>query len=401
MGLLSDGGVHSHLDHMHAAIQLAYEKGAKDILVHAFLDGRDTPPQSAEKYIRETQTLFANLGIGRIASLCGRYYAMDRDKRWQRVECAYQMIVEGKGQFEASTPLEALEMAYQRQETDEFVQATVILDDQNQSFQVNDNDAVIFMNFRADRARELSYALANSAFSGFERNKKPYCHYVTLTQYAEDIEAPCAYPPARLINGLGDYLAKLGKKQLRLAETEKYAHVTFFFNGGVETVYKGENRILVPSPRVATYDLKPEMSAYEVTDNLVEAINASQYDLIVCNYANADMVGHTGNYDAAIQAIEALDHCLKRVVKATRQSGMTLLITADHGNADKMKSSESNSSHTAHTTNLVPFVHVGAQSVEVKKRQGKLSDIAPTVLNLMHLKKPDEMTGEPIFTVSN
>ncbi len=398
MGLLSPGGVHSHEDHLIAAVQLAAQRGAKDIRVHAFLDGRDTPPRSAEASLLRMQQVCVNISraqggnVARIASVIGRYYAMDRDKRWERVQAAYDLITLGDAAHHADNAVAALQAAYARGENDEFVAATVI----GTPAAMQDGDALLFMNFRADRARQITRAFVDPAFSGFVRRATPKTHFLQLTQYAADIPAPVAYRPQSLDNTLGQWLQDHGRSQLRIAETEKYAHVTFFFNGGVEQVFRGEDRILVESPKVATYDLQPEMSAHEVTDHMVEAIRTQKYDVIICNYANADMVGHTGVFSAAVQAIEALDACLGRVIAALRDVGGEALITADHGNAEQMHDPEVNQPHTQHTTDPVPLVYVG-RDADVCVQDGVLSDIAPTLLTLINLPVPAEMTGRPIF----
>jgi len=393
MGLLSPGGVHSHQDHIQAAIALAAKKGAKEVYVHAFLDGRDTPPQSAEPSLLMVDQQLKDLGIGKIASIIGRYYAMDRDQRWDRVQAAYELLTLGKANHQAINAVEGLHAAYARGENDEFVSATRI---GQQTVTVNDGDALIFMNFRADRARELTRSFVETDFNGFTREKQPeLSDFVMLTEYAADIHTSCAYRPKALPNSLGEHMALLGKTQLRIAETEKYAHVTFFFSGGREDLYEGEHRNLIPSPDVATYDLKPEMSAPELTDKLVDAIQQGQYDLIVCNYANGDMVGHTGNFDAAVKAAECLDQCMQRVAGALQGMGGQCLITADHGNAEQMQDPESGQAHTAHTTFPVPLVYLGKEDISFADG-GKLSDIAPTLLDLMALKTPPEMTGRSL-----
>ncbi|MFZ5757358.1 MAG: 2,3-bisphosphoglycerate-independent phosphoglycerate mutase [Pseudomonadota bacterium] len=394
MGLLSPGGVHSHEDHLIAMVDLAVQRGAPAVYVHAFLDGRDTPPRSAEPSLTRMRDHLDRTGKGRLASIVGRYYAMDRDNRWERVEAAYRLLTEGVAEFRAADPVQALNDAYARGENDEFVKATVIAADGEQPAFIRDGDAVVFMNFRADRARQISRAFVQDDFKGFERRARPaLAAYVMLTEYAADIRAACAYPPSSLANVLGEYLAKLGKTQLRIAETEKYAHVTFFFNGGREEPFPGEDRILVPSPKVATYDLQPEMSAPEVTDRLVEAIRSGKYDVIVCNYANGDMVGHTGVFAAAVKAAEALDAALGRLVDAVEGVGGRMLITADHGNIEQMHDHETGQAHTAHTCELVPLVLVGDRKATVQASGGVLSDIAPTMLTLMGVPVPPEMTG--------
>ena len=396
MGLMSPGGVHSHEDHIHAMTQLAARRGAKEVYVHAFLDGRDTPPRSAEQSLAKLDAELKSKGIGRIASLIGRYYAMDRDNRWDRVQLAYDLITEGKSEFTAKNAVEGLKAAYERDENDEFVKATVIADKGQNAATVNDGDALVFMNFRADRAREITRSFVDNNFEGFQRSKTPaLAGFVMLTQYAADIQTVSAFPPVELPNTMGEYMEKLGKTQLRIAETEKYAHVTFFFSGGREEPYKGENRVLVESPKVATYDLKPEMSAFEVTDKLVEEIKSGNNDLIICNFANCDMVGHTGVFDAAVKAVEAVDTCVGRVIEALEQTGGQCLITADHGNAEQMMDPTSGQVHTAHTCELVPLVYSGPQNI--KLQNGVLSDISPTLLALMDIEQPEEMTGKSLL----
>jgi 2,3-bisphosphoglycerate-independent phosphoglycerate mutase len=394
-GLLSDGGVHSHENHIHAMLDLALREGLRKVYVHAFLDGRDTPPKSAEAYIRCLQDKMEGLRGGRIASIVGRYYAMDRDKRWDRVKVAYDLITQGHAEYRAVSAGLAVEMAYARGETDEFVKPTAIVEADGEPIQMQDGDAVVFMNFRSDRAREITKAFIQPDFKEFERAFVPkLSNYCTLTGYSEEFDVPVAFPPERVRNGLGEYIANLGLRQLRIAETEKYPHVTYFFNGGEETVYPGEDRIMVQSPKVATYDLMPEMNAFELTEKLIEAINTRKYDVIICNYANCDMVGHTGIMDAAVRAVEAVDSCLGRVVAAMQSIGGEVLITADHGNAETMLDSITLQPHTAHTINLVPFVYVGRKAH--MKHSGALEDIAPTMLKLMDLPQPQEMTGHPL-----
>ena len=397
LGLLSPGGVHSHEEHIHAMARLAVERGAERIYLHAFLDGRDTPPKSADRSIRAMNQVFEELGRGQIASIVGRYYAMDRDHRWDRIERAYNLLVDGKGEYRSDSACEALEMAYARGETDEFVKPTAIVAPEEGPVTIQDGDVMFFLNYRSDRARQLTRAFTEAGFDGFERRRWPKLkRFVSLTQYNKEFDIPVAFPPERLSNGFAEYLSKQGMRQLHLAETEKYAHVTFFFNGGREQPFEGEDRILVPSPQVATYDLKPEMSADEVTDHLVEAIESGKYDAIVCNYANTDMVGHTGKLEAAIQAIETVDHCLGRVRKALHRVGGEMLITADHGNAEQMADHKSHQPHTAHTTNPVPLVYVGRREAELEKN-GALCDIAPSLLKMMGLEQPVEMTGHPLI----
>ncbi len=392
MGLLSEGGVHSHQDHLVAMAELAAQRGAEKFYLHAFLDGRDTPPKSAEPSIKLLDETFARLGKGRIASLIGRYFAMDRDNRWDRVEAAYNLITEGQAEFSAATAAEGLAAAYERGESDEFVKATCI----GEPVKVEDGDAVIFMNFRADRARELSRAFVEPGFKEFTRQRElKLAGYVMLTQYAASIPAPSAFKPESLDNVLGEYLAKNGKTQLRIAETEKYAHVTFFFSGGREEPFEGEERILIPSPKVATYDLQPEMSAPEVTDKIVDAIENRRYDVIVVNYANGDMVGHTGVFEAAVKAVECLDGCVGRIVEALDKVGGEALITADHGNVEQMEDEMTGQAHTAHTCEPVPFIYVGKRPAKIREG-GVLADVAPTLLTLMGLPVPAEMTGKTI-----
>lgn len=378
-------------------IDLAAQRGAQCVYVHAFLDGRDTPPRSAEDSLKRLESHFAKLHCGRIASIIGRYYAMDRDNRWDRVQKAYDLLTQGVSDFSAPNAIEGLHAAYLRNENDEFVKGTSIIPIGEKAISINDGDSVIFMNFRADRARQLTRAFTDNAFNDFKRAKHPTLStFVMLTQYAKDIKAPCAFAPDDLHNTLGEYLSSLGKKQLRIAETEKYAHVTFFFNGGREKPFDGESRILVPSPQVATYDLKPEMSAPEVTDKIIEAIMSGQYDFIACNFANGDMVGHTGVFDAAVKAVETLDQCLSRIIAALEQVGGQCMITADHGNVEQMADKSTGQAHTAHTCELVPFVYVGNRTFTLQSG-GKLSDVAPTLLALMDLPKPTEMTGHNLI----
>ncbi len=396
MGLLSQGGVHSHEDHIAAMCELALKRGAK-VYLHAFLDGRDTPPKSAEPSLKRFDNLFAQYPEqGRIATLIGRYYAMDRDNRWDRVEQAYRLLTEGEAVRVVATAVEGLQQAYTAEESDEFVKATRV----GEIAKIQDGDSVVFMNFRADRARELTRAFVEKEFTGFERKVVPQlAKYVMLTRYQATIDAPVAYMPEELQNSLGEYLSKLGKTQLRIAETEKYAHVTFFFSGGREQEYEGETRILVPSPDVATYDLKPEMSAYEVTDHLVEAINSGKYDLLVVNYANGDMVGHTGVFDAAVKAVEAVDVSLGRVYDAVMANQGHMIVTADHGNVEQMQDYQSGQVHTQHTTELVPFIYVGPSSATIVEG-GVLADVAPTLLNLMHIAVPEEMHGRNLIQLT-
>ena len=391
-GLLSPGGVHSHEDHIFALLDLAKREGVSRVAVHAFLDGRDTPPQSARAALEKLQTRCDKVGNAHIATVSGRYYAMDRDKRWERVKLAYDAIAEAQAQFRADTGVAALDAAYARGETDEFVKPTLI----GNGAKINDGDAIIYMNFRADRARQLTQAFVDPHFSGFARPRRlKLSAFVSLTQYSDDLAVTAvAYPPQSLHNSLGEYLAGLGLRQLRIAETEKYAHVTFFFSGGREEPYVGEERILVPSPKVATYDLQPEMSCPEVTDKLVDAIKSGTYDFIVCNLANADMVGHSGKLDAAIEAVEAVDVALGRLTQAIRSVGGEMLISADHGNLEMMRAADGQP-HTQHTVGPVPLVYVGRNA---RLEPGALRDLAPTVLALMGLPQPAQMTGHSLVT---
>jgi len=395
MGLMSPGGVHSHEDHIYAAVELAAARGAEKIYLHCFLDGRDTPPRSAENSLKRFDELFAHIGKGRIASLVGRYYAMDRDNNWDRVEKAYDLLTSAEGEFTYNSAVAGLEAAYAREENDEFVKATEIRAEGQESAAMQDGDAVIFMNYRADRARQITRTFVTD-FAGFERKTFPELNFVMLTQYAADIPLPTAFPPASLENTYGEWLSKAGKTQLRISETEKYAHVTFFFNGGVENEFDGEERQLVASPKVATYDLQPEMSSVELTDKLVAAIKSGKYDAIICNYPNGDMVGHTGVYDAAVKACEAVDECIGRVVEAIKEVDGQLLITADHGNAEMMINPETGGVHTAHTNLPVPLVYVGNKDIEFTEG-GKLSDLAPTMLALTETEIPAEMSGSVIY----
>lgn len=391
LGLLSDGGVHSHINHLKALIDMAKKSGVDSLCVHCFLDGRDVPPKSALQYIDELTAHMDEVGLGRIGVVSGRYYAMDRDKRWDRVQKAYDAMTMGEGEHAASGQ-EAVNKAYDRGETDEFVLPTVV----DGAIPVSDGDSMIMFNYRPDRAREITRTFVDEEFDGFARTKElKDIFYVCMTQYdAEMPNVTLAYPPETPANTLGVYLSNLGMKQLRIAETEKYAHVTFFFNGGVEAPNEGEDRILVPSPKVATYDMQPEMSAPEVTEKVIEAIGTDQYDVIILNFANADMVGHTGVIEAAVKAIETLDECVPKIVDAVLAKGGQILMTADHGNADEMLDEEGNIM-TAHSLNAVPLVHIAENPVKLKDG-GRLCDIAPTMLKLMNLDIPEEMTGKPL-----
>ena len=397
LGLLSPGGVHSHEDHIHAMAELAVKRGTERVYMHAFLDGRDTAPKSAAESIRKMEAKFADLGGGCIASIIGRYFAMDRDHRWPRIQQAYDLITLGKGEYTADTALAGLEMAYQRGETDEFVKATAIVPAGAQPVKVEDGDVVIFMNYRSDRARQITRPFIEPDFDAFHRQATPkLAQFVSLTEYKSDYDIPVAYPPDRLKNVFGEYVSKLGLRQLRIAETEKYAHVTFFFNGGREEPFEFEDRVLVNSPNVSTYNEQPEMSAPEVTDRLVAAIESGKYDVIICNYANPDMVGHSGNFAATVKAIEYLDTCIARVVEAVQNAGGEILITADHGNAEMMRNDETSQPHTAHTTNPVPLLYVG-RALKLNYNGGSLSDVIPTMLELMGLEQPTEMTGHSLI----
>ncbi|MFT7559518.1 MAG: 2,3-bisphosphoglycerate-independent phosphoglycerate mutase [Flavobacteriales bacterium] len=397
MGLLSGGGVHSHEKHIFAMMELAVKRGAKKVYLHAFLDGRDCPPRSAEPSLKRADAKFAELGTGCTASVIGRFFALDRDNRWDRVQQAFDLMVSGTGKFCAASSVEALEAAYARDENDEFVAATSIVDADGNAIQMEDGDSMIFMNFRPDRARQISNAFVDPNFDGFKRAKVPaLADFVMTTEYASSIPANCAYPPENLVNSFGEVLQNQGKTQLRIAETEKYAHVTFFFSGGQEETYTGEDRILVPSPDVETYDQQPEMSAEEVTDKLIEAIESQKYDAIVCNYANCDQVGHTGIFDAAVLAVEAVDACLARVFVALEKVGGQALVTADHGNVEEMFDDVSGQPHTQHTTFPVPLVYVGDKSISLKDG-GSLANIAPTLLQLMDIEQPPEMSADTLI----
>ncbi len=390
MGLLSDGGVHSHITHLFALLKMAKEQGLSKVYVHCFLDGRDVPPSSGKHYVEQLQAKIQQLGVGEIATVMGRYYAMDRDKRWDRVQRAYDAIACGEGPFEADAA-EAVQKSYDAGVTDEFVEPVVCA----KNAQVRDNDSIIFFNFRPDRAREITRCFVDEDFTDVER-KTGFLSvdFICTTEYDATLpNVTVAYPHQKLVNTFGEYISNLGLTQLRIAETEKYAHVTFFFNGGVEQVFPGEDRCLIPSPKVATYDLQPEMSAYQVTEEAVKRIESGAYDVIILNFANCDMVGHTGVYEAACKAVSTVDECVNRVVEATSKMGGVSLITADHGNAERMIDDDGEP-FTAHTTNLVPFYIVGASA---QLRDGRLADIAPTMLDLMGLEKPAEMDGQTLI----
>lgn len=395
MGLLSDGGVHSHIEHLKALIKLCKIKGLKRVFIHCFLDGRDVSPSSAKDFIIELEDYLAKEQVGSIATISGRYYAMDRDNRWERVELAYNALVNGKGNI-SNSPIKAIEEAYHDNKTDEFVIPTVILKNNKPVATIKDKDSVIFFNFRPDRAREITRALNDREFSGFNRQSLKL-NYVCMTQYDKTIEnVKVAFRPESYENTLGQYLSSNGLKQLRIAETEKYAHVTFFFNGGVEAPNEGEDRVLIASPKVATYDLKPEMSAYEVTDKVLNNLEDEKYDLIILNYANPDMVGHTGVVEAAIKAIEVVDNCLGKVVNKVIEKHGSVFITADHGNAECMIDYSTGNPMTAHTTNVVPFIYVSSMDKKLRE-DGILADIAPTIIEELGLEKPNEMTGKTLF----
>ena len=398
VGLLSDGGVHSHIDHLFALLKMAKNNGLENVYVHAILDGRDTPPTSAIEYVKELEEQMKEIGIGKIATLTGRYYAMDRDNRWERVKLAYDAMANGIGNF-FKTAQKAIETSYEIQEFDEFVKPIVMVGEDGKPLgNVKNGDSIIYFNFRPDRARELTKAFMLEDFNGFEREKIQDLTFVTMTKYDDSIKnVGIAYKPVELKNTLGEYLSNNGYTQLRIAETEKYAHVTFFFNGGKEEPYNGEGRILVPSPKVATYDLKPEMSAYEVTDNVVEAIDSKKYDVIIINYANGDMVGHTGNLEKTIEAVEALDKCVGRVISKIEEVGGEALITADHGNCEYMLDLKTGEPITSHSTFDVPFIVVSNRIKSLKN--GRLCDIAPTLLTLMDEKIPEEMSGESLIEI--
>ena len=396
MGLVSDGGIHSHISHIQALLELAARHGLSRVFVHAFLDGRDVPPTSAIGYLSELEKKMAQLNCGSIATVSGRYFAMDRDRRWDRTALTYKALVYGKGQ-RAKTAIDAVRQAYERGETDEFVQPTVVAPNGNPTTRIQDGDVIVFFNFRPDRARQLTRSFVDKNFTKFQRGSQPpQVHFVCLTQYDETIEVPMAFAPVRLPNTLGEYLAAHGLKQLRIAETEKYAHVTFFFNGGEEKPHPGEERRLIPSPQVATYDLKPEMSAYQVTEIVIEELRREKFDFVVLNYANVDMVGHTGSIAATIQAVETVDWCVGQVVEQVLKLGGAGLITADHGNGEEMLDKK-NQPQTAHSCNPVPFILASAGSGLHKLRSGRLADIAPTILDLLGLPKPVEMTGHSLL----
>ena len=398
IGLLSPGGVHSHEDHFRALIDIAATKNT-EIVVHAILDGRDTPPRSATESLTMMQQILQSRGIGCIGTVCGRYYGMDRDNNWERIELSYRALVEGRAKYSSESPISALHAAYARNESDEFVSPTIIGHPQP----MEDGDVVFFMNFRADRIRQISSAIIDRNFDQFKRDNRPrLSKCIAMTQYSStlgknpgDVETAVAFQTETISNTLGEYLAKLDLKQLRIAETEKYAHVTYFFSGGVEEILPGEERVLIPSPSVSTYDLQPEMGAAKITDRLVEEINNGKYEAIICNFANGDMVGHTGNFEAAVKAVECLDHCLGRIIKAIGNTGSQCLITSDHGNVEQMVNHHTREPITAHSTGPVPLVYFGPTVIKLNN-QGTLADIAQTLLDLMKLPIPKEMTGKSI-----
>ncbi len=396
MGLLSDGGVHSHINHLYGLLEMAKKNGLEKVYVHCFMDGRDVSPTSGADFAEALVAKMRSLGTGKIATVMGRYYAMDRDNRWERVSEAYKAMVYGEGKKETSA-VDAIKKSYNENVTDEFVVPTVITDEKGEALgKISANDSVVFFNFRPDRAREITRTIVDAEFGGFEREFFN-TYYVCMTQYDASMpNVQVAFKPQSLVNTFGEYISQKGLRQLRIAETEKYAHVTFFFNGGVEEVYDGEDRALINSPKVATYDLQPEMSAPQVADEVVKRIESGEYDVIVLNYANCDMVGHTGIFDAAVQAVETVDTCLGKTVDAIIKMGGTALITADHGNADQMVDYDTNDVFTAHTTNVVPLVMIGGPE-GAKLKVGRLADLAPTMLDLMGLEKPEEMTGESLL----
>ena len=396
-GLLSDGGVHSHNTHLYALLEMAKQQGLHKVYVHCFLDGRDTPPASGADYIKELYEKMQELGVGQIASVMGRYYAMDRDNRWDRVEKAYRAIAFGEG-IQAECPYDAVKASYEKEVYDEFVVPTVIMRDGKPTATVNDGDSIIFFNFRPDRAREITRAFCADEFDGFDRGERKKVTYICFTEY--DVTIPnkeVAFNKVEIKNTFGEFLASKGLKQARIAETEKYAHVTFFFNGGVEAPNPGEDRILVNSPKVATYDLKPEMSAYEVCDKLVEAIKSDKYDVIIINFANPDMVGHTGVESAAIKAVEAVDTCVGRAVEALKEVDGQMILCADHGNCEQLVDYTTGVPFTAHTTNPVPFILINYDPAYTLKEGGCLADLAPTLIDMMGLEKPVEMTGHSLL----
>ncbi len=398
VGLLSDGGVHSHEHQIHAAIHACQKYGLQKLKIHAILDGRDTPPKGAEKSLLNLEDVLEKAGVGEIASISGRFYSMDRDQRWDRTELAFKAIALGTSSIQATSAVQALKLAYDRGETDEFVTPTLIRENESNQCIISDVDSLLMMNFRADRARQITRCLTNRNFENFKRGTYQVpSGAATLTRYADDIRLPVLFDRENHVNTLGEYLGNLKMKQLRIAETEKYAHVTFFFSGGREEPFPGETRILIPSPKVETYDLQPQMSAREITDKIIESITSREFDLIIANYANGDMVGHTGKLKPTVDAIEVLDECLGKLESALTEGKDQMLITSDHGNAEQMSDPLTEQEHTAHTNNLVPLVYVGSAELKPTTKDGSLSDIAPTLLDLMELNLPAEMTGKPLF----
>lgn len=401
MGLVSDGGVHSHQRHLYALLDLAHRHGLEQVFIHVFTDGRDTPPDSGAGFVQQLLDEAARIGTGRVATISGRYYAMDRDKRWDRTQKAYQAIVSGTG-VPRYDPVEAIRASYDAGVTDEFIVPVVLMDEGRPVATLDDGDAVIFFNFRADRARQLTQAITDPGFTGFARDKIPQdLYFVTMTEYERDFDLPIAFPPQDVVRPLARVISDAGLRQYHTAETEKYAHVTYFFNGGREEPFPGEDRVLIPSPKVATYDLQPEMSALPLTDATLEAIESDQYNFIIINYANPDMVGHTGSFEAAVKAVETVDGCVGRLVEATLARGGVALVTADHGNADEMLIPGTQEVWTAHTTNPVPFVLVAPDDSPLRtaslRTGGRLADVAPTVLDVMGIPQPEEMTGRSLI----
>lgn len=398
MGLCSDIGVHSLLGHLYALLELAKKRGLKDVYLHAFTDGRDSPPTSGRDYLRQIETQMAQTGVGKVASVMGRFYAMDRDKRWDRVEHAYKCMTQGIG-LKAGSVSEAIEQSYAKKETDEFIVPTSIVDSKDKPLAlVQDNDSVIFFNFRGDRPREITRAFVDDLFGGFKRDVRPRVHYVCMTEYEAAIKTPVAFAPERnMPNIAGEYFSKLGLKQFRCAETEKYAHVTFFFNGGREAAYEGEDRQIIPSPKVKTYDLQPEMSANLVCDEICARLDSNAYDVIICNFANPDMVGHTGVLEAAITACKAVDACVGRIIDKTLTLGGSAIVLADHGNFERMWDVQNNMPHTAHTVGDVPLIIVDEDFKNRKMVNGRLADVVPTMLEVMGLPVPSEMTGKSLL----
>lgn len=397
LGLLSDGGVHSQQQHLYALLRLANQRGLQRVFIHALMDGRDTPPRGGAGYLEQLAAQIEQIGCGQIASVCGRYYAMDRDQRWERVKLAYDAIINGQGKT-ASRAAEAIEASYAEDVGDEFVKPVVIVDHSGKPLgPIDDNDAVIFFNFRADRARQITHALVEDNFDGFERTKLQNLKMVTFMQYYDDQQPQAAFEVPEPTDGISETASKAGLKQFHSAETEKYPHVTYFFNGGREIPFDGEQREVIPSPKVATYDLQPEMSAFGVRDRVIEAIKSGEYGFVLVNFANPDMVGHTGFLDKAILAVETVDDCVRQVVEATVEMGGVALVTADHGNSDQMLDYDTGKPHTAHTTNLVPFIYIGKEKPAWRFANGKLGDVAPTIVELLGLDQPEAMTGQSLI----